>query len=668
MRSSLILVSGFLALAAVACGDDDGGGDPDAAGTEELWQPECNPLGNAGCVAPWPSALHMIEDASTATGYRLDIPRGAFPDNSDGVELDVARFNQRDGFSPAVHLYTVFDGGVDAAGLPAPGDYAASLEPDSPTVIIDMSTGERVAHFAEVDANTEVWAVGDDDYDQQAMYIRPAARLKPATRYAVGVRTSLEQRGGGELPVPPGFQAILDGTVTEHERLERVRPRYADIFAAFEAEGIDRTDLVVAWDFVTASDDTFNGPLLSARDAALAAMGTDAENMTFTVDTDEPVGDGTQIARKVLGTYQAPWVLKGERGTEGLEIDEAGVVSVDGTMDAEFIAMVPACAADATEPLPVIVFGHGFFGSLSETGGSYMRRVAQELCMVVVGTVWYGMSVDDIDYAALALNNANNVLTFGQRMIQGMVNQFTLVQLVRGKLSTELLVDDQDRSIVDPSKIYFYGISQGHILGSTFMAYDPVIEKAVLGVGGANWTLLFERSTHWATYGLIIKGAYPGPLNMIMVESLLQFGMDYIDPIHVAHRFHGDPIPGVPPKQLLLHEATGDTQVTNLATELQARTLGIPVLGPAVRVPFGLTEETGPLTDALVIYDEKPTPLPNESNLLNEASNDTHGNLRKRQAVVDQIATFYNTGEIVHTCGDNQPCDCTANNACGPAE
>jgi hypothetical protein len=668
MRPGLIFLSCCLALAAVACGDDDGGGGDADAAVEPLWQPECNPLGYAGCVAPFPSSLHLIEDTSTATGYRLDIPRGAFPDNGDGIELDPDPFNQRDGFSPAVHLYTVFEGGVDPSALTAPGDYAAGLEPGSSTVIIDMATGERVAHFAEVDANTDTWAVVPEDYDQQALYLRPATRLAPATRYAVGVRTSLKARGGGELPVPPGFQAILDGTVTEHERLERVRPRYADIFAAFEAQGIDRSELVVAWDFVTASDATFHGPLLSARDAALAAMGTDAANMTFTVDSDAPVGDGTQIARKVLGTYQSPWVLTGERGTGGLNFDDAGVVRTEGTMDAEFIAMVPACAADATEPLPVIVFGHGFFGDLSETGGSYMRRVAQELCMVVVGTVWYGMSIDDIDYAALALNNANNVITFGQRMIQGMVNQFTLVQLVRGKLSTELLVDDQDQPLVDTSKIYFYGISQGHILGSTFMAYDPVIEKAVLAVGGANWTLLFERSTHWATYGLIIRGAYPGPLNMIMVESLLQFGMDYIDPIHLAHRFYDDPIPGTPQKQLLLHEATGDTQVTNLATELQARTLGLPVLGPAVRVPFGFTEATGPLTDALVIYDEKPTPLPHESNLLNEASNDTHGNLRKRQAVVDQIRTFYATGEIVHTCGDGQPCDCTVNNACGPAE
>ena len=54
---------------------------------------------------------------------------------------------------------------------------------------------------------------------------------------------------------------------------------------------------------------------------------------------------------------------------------------------------------------------------------------------------------------------------------------------------------------VDPSRVYYYGISQGHVLGSTFMAYDATIDQGVVAVGGGNWTMLFERSSHWQDYG-----------------------------------------------------------------------------------------------------------------------------------------------------------------------
>ena len=106
----------------------------------------------------------------------------------------------------------------------------------------------------------------------------------------------------------------------------------------------------------------------------------------------------------------------------------------------------------------------------------------------------------------------------------------------------------------------------------------------------------------------------------------------------------------------------GDAQVTNLSSFLQARTMGLPLLGPALFEPYGLSETTGPLSSAFVMFTEDPTPLPPETNLLNGEGNSAHGELRKRAAVVEQIGTFLSTGEIVHTC--TGPCEC-AEGACG---
>ena len=643
MRASV--ASGLLVLL-VACGES-GGLDTPA---------ECNPLDDGNCVSPYPSMIYAIADDTSATGVRLDIAPGAFPANWDGAEIDPTPFNSRDGFTAASQIFTFFPGNVDPTGLVHHDDFPASLTDASPTVLIDMDRGERVAHFAEIDANA------NPDYDDQALYIRPATRLHGSTRYAVGIRKSLQAYGGGSLPISAGFQAILDGDVTEHERLERVRPRYDDIFAAFAAQGIARDDLVVAWDFTTASDAAVAADLLGARDAALVAMGELAANMSYEISADEPYGDGSQIVRLIEGSFEVPMVLDDEDPRTGrLARDADGTPMVVGKTWATFAALVPTCALEQ-RPVPIMLFGHGFFGDLAEVKGGYLRRVAADLCVVVVGTMWRGMSADDVAAAALALNDANKILTYGERIIQGMLNYFTLAQLVRGALASEVLADD-DGPLVDPSKLSFYGISQGHILGATFMAYDPFIERGVLAVGGGNWSLLFERSTHWGHFGLMLGGAYPGIHNKVILQALMQMAFDPTENIHMASRIFADPIPGTPAKQLLLHMAIGDCQVGNLSTEYQARTLGIPTLAPAFHQPYGIAEEAGPLTSGLVMWDEKLDFTPPTTNLLNQVDNETHDSVRRYSKVVEQIGIFVETGEIIHTCGDT-PCDCAAS-ACG---
>ena len=49
----------------VGCGGGGGGSEVAA---------ECNALGSTGCVLPWPSAVYEREDATSATGVRLDLP------------------------------------------------------------------------------------------------------------------------------------------------------------------------------------------------------------------------------------------------------------------------------------------------------------------------------------------------------------------------------------------------------------------------------------------------------------------------------------------------------------------------------------------------------------------------------------------------------------------
>jgi len=631
-----------------ACGSD---GKPSLETADN-----CNPMGATHCMTGWPSGIFMVQDDSTATGWRLDIPEGTLPTSADDYPIDPTPLNSRDGFSASAPVLMAFPNSVDASLLVHYNNYADSLDISSPTLIIDMDNGGLVAHFAEVDVPEP------EPASSQTLYMRYAQQLKPGTRYAVGIRKTLKDRDGGELPIPEGYQSILDEVETDHPLLERVRPRYPAIFAAFEAEGIDpRTELVVAWDFVTASDTTMKQWMISARDTAMPVMGSAGGNLTFLVE-DDLLDSDERIRRRIEGTLNVPLFLTqdglAKPGTE-LSLDSAGFPQMEGMYDIPFDAIIPECAYTALEPVPIMIYGHGLLGTSDQAAGR--RDEADTLCMVVVGTDMRGMSEADTTNVIHALNNLNNAPWLFGALVQGLTNHIALEQIVRGPMADDLFTDDAGDSLVDPTKVYYYGLSQGHIFGSTFMAYDPFIERGVVGVGGANYSMMLERSRDWPTYKTTLIGAYPDALDVTICINLMQMWWDATDPTTTSPGFYDDPIPGTPTKQLLMHMAMGDDEVPNISAEYQARTMGTPILGPAVYSVFGIEEVTGPITSggALVQYDGGDRgPLTNEP----PDDNSAHSLTRKQPATLRQMAHFYATGEIVAECQDGgtvAPCDCT---------
>src|ERR1041385_6815191 len=133
----------LLPLTLAACGD-----------TQHLAiDAHCNPLGfGSHCAVPWPSSAFEIDDASTPTGRRLAIFPETLPQNFAGKQIDPTMGTLAAGFSPAAPMIVGFPGGVSADGLPAIDNFDRSITGDSPTVLLDMTTGERVPHFAELDS------------------------------------------------------------------------------------------------------------------------------------------------------------------------------------------------------------------------------------------------------------------------------------------------------------------------------------------------------------------------------------------------------------------------------------------------------------------------------------------------------------------------------------
>src|SRR5579859_8086810 len=140
-------------------------------------------------------------------------------------------------------------------------------------------------------------------------------------------------------------------------------------------------------------------------------------------------------------------------------------------------------------------------------------------------------------------------------------------------------------------------------MGMSFMGYDPDVTRGVLGVGGGFWSTLFERSSNWKLATLLIGGTYTDALQIQLLLALMQMQFDYSDPATVAPHVLASPLPGVPNKQILSQMGLGDAQVPNIATEMIARTAGLPLLTPAVVTPFGLTPTGGPASSAITTWN-----------------------------------------------------------------
>ncbi|MBX7077778.1 MAG: hypothetical protein K1X88_01240 [Nannocystaceae bacterium] len=233
----------------------------------------CDPIVPEACGLPFPSNVFTRADEGSPTGRRLALAPEAMPVNDFGVAVDPSVWNRSDGFSPGLAPMT-FLAGATATGLPRPDDIARSLDDDSPTVLLDADSGERIPHWAELDMTAT-------DPSRRALFVRPAVRLADARRYIVAIR---DVRGEDGLALAPSeaFAALRDGSAHEDPSIEARRGLYADVFARLRDAGVPRDTLQLAWDFTTASRENNTAWLVSMRDQALALVGD--EGPQYTID------------------------------------------------------------------------------------------------------------------------------------------------------------------------------------------------------------------------------------------------------------------------------------------------------------------------------------------------------------------------------------------------
>lgn len=615
----------------------------------------CDPLDTQQCLLPFPSDAYLVEDSSTTSGNRVNMPVGGLPVNSSDVPIEPAAWNLHDGFSANASLLT-YVADLDPANLPTWTDLGASLADDATVVLVDTTSGERVPLWAEPDAG----AVGSPD--EQLLVIHPAVSLEPATTYAVGLQ-GLNTAAGEPIAVSPVFEAYMDNATTDIDAIESRRDDMEAGFDALEDGGVDRGDLQLAWTFTTASVDDTTAAILKMRDETTAVLG-DATPEFEIISVNEAT-ENPEIARFVEGTYSVPNYLTGD-GSPGsaLNVGPDGLPMLNAenpTLQSAFACVVSAATLAGTEAAHLVQYGHGLLGSRNEVDAGNIVAMANEHNAVYCATNWAGFSEDDVPTAVNALADMNNFPTFIDRMGQGYLNQLVLgrLMLADNGLAAHAAFSFADGTpLIDNDTLVYDGNSQGGIMGMALAGISQDFDRAVLGVVGMNYSTLLPRSIDFDVYEEIFIPSYPSNLDRTLLLSVIQMEWDQAEGSGYVHHVVGNTLPDTPEKSVLLHVAFGDHQVSELTAMIAARTMGVPIHRPVtadgrsaeVEPGWGIeTLEYGAADSGLLIFDSGAAPIPFDQAAPTEGT-DPHGDPRNDANVRVQKAAFLFDRELIDVC------------------
>jgi hypothetical protein len=536
---------------------------------------------------------------------------------------------------------------------------ARAFAPRAPIVVIDAKTGRRQLIWAELDSQAE-------RPRDRALLVHPGANWREGRRYIVALR-NLRDRRGRELRPGRAFRRFRSGRA----RGRRAR-HFEDIFRRLEDAGIRRRDLYLAWDFTVASRRSLAGRMLSIRDRAFAQLG-DRDLGDLRVQGDAPpfAITGTQDlgdVQRVDGTFTIPCFLNrpgcppGSRfrlNRRGLPVRTPGNVQVE-----RFICLVPENGSNG-RPL---IFGHGLLGGAEAVLS--IAPLAAAGNFVACATDWSGMSSEDVPNALAISANLSRFPTLADRNQQGFLNFLFLGRLMIHPQGLPSRPEFAGK--IDTRRLFFAGASQGGILGGALTAVAPDFQRAALIVPGMNFSLLIQRSTQFAPFRDVIYANYAGAFERALLTSMIQMLWDRGEANAYAWHMTRNPYPDTPRHTVLLHEAFGDHQVANVATEVEARVIGARLRAPALdpgrsrdRRPFFRIPRIRSFPwsgNALVVYDIGPprgdqgTPPPPIGNVPPDSGRDPHALTGIEPAAALQFSEFLKLGgAFVNTCGSG-PC------------
>jgi hypothetical protein len=599
----------------------------------------CDPIAPTYCGFPFPSNVWTVDATDTPTKRRVQLDDATLPVSLRGEQTTGGPWSKSDGFSASAGIVTQLPVPITEDGVARLDDMGRSLAADSPTVILDADTGERIAHFAEIDRTR-------GDVDTHSFVLRPAAALPDGHRIIVALR-KLRGTDGAEVAPSPAFRALRDLVASDEPSVDARRGLYEDIFGKLAAAGIPRADLQLAWDFTTASRENVTGWLLHMRDEALASFGE--QGPAYVIDEVDEASDTERVAYRIKAhmTNVPLYLDKPEPGGK-LVFGPDGMPMPNPmrpTYDVPVEILIPKSAL--AKPASLLQYGHGLLGSRDQIGSDALRQVANDKNHVFFGIDLVGMAEDDSSWITNVLGSGrmHDLAPMFDRLHQGFLNSLLAMRMMSGGFAK----DPKYGALIDPTQRYYYGISQGGIMGAVYMSVSTDVTRGVLEVMGQPYTFLLNRSVDFTPFFLVLRGSYPDARDQQFSLAMLQMLWDRVEPSGYT-KYLRSGLPNTPPHEVLMRAALGDHQVTTWGAHVMARSVGAKHLETGVRDVYGLSKASQ-TTDGSV-YAEYDFGLPTEPlcNVPMTYCEDPHGLVRRLPGAADQLDRFLRGGEGVNAC------------------
>jgi len=678
--------------------------------TVDLERPdECEILNAAHCALPFPSSRFVEDSADTATGRRLAFPVIEF-EGVNGPPLDPTPLSRLDGYAPTAQIVVHLEGAdleaSDAArllaGQPQSPPYEGvrthtdrSLDADSPTVLLDADTGERIMHWVELDQTPAALA----DPARQVLFIRPAVALEPDHRYVVAIR-DMKDAAGERLPAEPVFRALVWGHPSTIPALEARREGMASILETLKSNGIGRRRLQLAFEFETRSEQQLHERMLAMRDESLGWLAGLAPEDVSGFQNLEVVdygdcSDPAQITwRKVKGDFDGPNYMTGNIDNpfqlSVLNVDGDGMPVRNGTFPFAWSVAVPCSVYLGEESGHPLLLGHGFLG----TGESMVQGFAAggffgsdpPVGYIAGATDWRGLSrgITGPDGLNILLNvigtkagghRFNTFEALPHRLKQGMVNTLVLSRMMKSGFFNRLpelqrVPGDPASGVFTPDEeMFYFGVSLGGIYGTMYAGLNQDTIRHNVVVPAMNFSVLEQRSTQFPIFlQLIADVGLTDPMDLALLLGVQHELWASADPTGYIRNVTGTvdpPLPDTPAKKMLVTVAFLDKQVSNQAANIFTRSMGIPNLVGSVqhRLP-GIPDVAADWADgdpgldsAMQIFDSGyfdifdpayDAVVPALANIIPSSKCDPHGAPLATPAALDQVAAFLQPGGAVY--------------------
>jgi hypothetical protein len=461
-------------------------------------------------IGPFPSDQFTVPDETQITGLRVALPRPDCAERpSDCEDLDV--INTLDGFNLQPRLTISFDSPIDVGTV------------NSSNVLLVEFGNHRRPRTIGIDQI--VWDPGTN-----RLYVESDQALAQHARFALIVTRGVRDASGSPVAASQSFHEFMSfGSGRYHEALtEGVR--------AARHAGIHQHEIVTAAVFTTLSS---SAVLEKIRDQIKADVPAPASFVYAGIRTVFPresvrsirVHQQTRVSppgftdsdvtmdlfdfvRGAVGTLALGHFLSPNYETPDKYIPAVGTLTgtpVPLSMEElGFDLVLPSGPAPATG-WPVAIWNHGG-GASKESIAFFAAKMAQHgLATIAINAVGHGfgplstleITLSDGDQIVFPAGgrgvdiNGDNVIDDKEGF--DTVPPFAIItdrdgrrqtiadtlQLVR-EIEVGMDVDGDGKPDLDPSRIYYFGQSNGGINGITFLAVEPSVLAGVANVPGGS--------------------------------------------------------------------------------------------------------------------------------------------------------------------------------------